>query len=156
MASTHFRDGHPVMVDVGDKPPTVRRAVAEAVVVLPDEAGALLRAGAPKGDPVQVAELAGIMGAKRTPELIPLAHPLPLSSVAVTGTTDGNRVRFEASCSTAAATGVEMEALTAAAVAALTLYDMLKGATKGIVIEGVRLLRKEGGRSGTWTRSEDG
>jgi len=156
MASTHFKDGHPVMVDVGEKPPTVRRAVAEAVVVLPEAAVSRLLEGGPKGDAIQVAELAGIMGAKRTPDLIPLAHPLPLSSVAVRGAVDGNRVRFEASCGTNAATGVEMEALTAAAVAALTLYDMLKGATKGIVIEGVRLLHKEGGRSGTWTRAQDG
>lgn len=144
-----------MMVDVGAKPATVRRAVAEAVVVLPPEAAARLDAGAPKGDAVQVAELAGIMAAKRTPELIPLAHPLPLTSVAVRGERQGDRVRFEASCGTTAPTGVEMEALTAASVAALTLYDMLKGASKGIVIETVRLLAKEGGRSGSWRRTPD-
>lgn len=155
MASTHFKDGHPTMVDVTEKPPTVRRATAEATVVLPPEAAAWLDEGAPKGDAVQVAELAGIMGAKRTPDLIPLAHPLPLSSVTARGERVGNRVRFETTCVTTAATGVEMEALTAASVAALTLYDMLKGATKGIVIENVRLLHKEGGRSGSWTRTSD-
>jgi len=154
MASTHFKDGHPTMVDVGGKAPTVRSATAEAVVVLPAAALAWVLDGGHKGDPVQVAELAGIMGAKRASELIPLAHPLPLTNVEVRGAVEGERVRFVATCKTTASTGVEMEALTAASVAALTLYDMLKGASKGIVIESVRLLRKEGGRSGTWTRPE--
>lgn len=155
MASGHFERGHPIMVDVGEKPPTVRRATAEAVVALPPEAAAWLDGNAPKGDAIAVAELAGIMAAKRTPELIPLAHPLPLTSVSVRGERSGQRVRFEASCGTTAPTGVEMEALTAASVAALTLYDMLKGAAKGIEIETVRLLSKEGGRSGPWTRTPD-
>lgn len=154
MPSQHFEDGHPTMVDVAGKPPTARRAIAEATVSLPPEAVAWLDEGAPKGDAVQVAELAGIMAAKRTPDLIPLAHPLPLTSVRVHGRREPGRVRFEASCSTTAPTGVEMEALTAASVAALTLYDMLKGASKDIVIESVRLLHKEGGRSGTWTRTQ--
>ena len=155
MPSKHFEDGHPTMVDVGAKPPTQRRAVAEARVLLPPEALAWLEEGAPKGDALQVAELAGIMAAKRTPDLIPLAHPLPLTSVSVRGERRGSEVRFVAECRTNAATGVEMEALTAASVAALTLYDMLKGAAKGIVIEAVRLLHKEGGRSGPWTRTHD-
>ncbi|HKI58585.1 MAG TPA: cyclic pyranopterin monophosphate synthase MoaC [Trueperaceae bacterium] len=155
MAGTHFEDGHPTMVDVGEKPQTSRLATAEAVVRLPAAASARLVEGGPKGDALQVAELAGIMAAKRTPDLIPLAHPLPLSSVSVRGEADGDRVRFVATCKTTANTGVEMEALTAASVAALTLYDMLKGAAKGIEIESVRLLRKEGGRSGTWSRTPD-
>ncbi|MEJ2290523.1 MAG: cyclic pyranopterin monophosphate synthase MoaC [Deinococcales bacterium] len=154
MPSKHFEDGHPTMVDVGAKPPTARRAVAEAIVSLPAEAMAWLEDGAPKGDALQVAELAGIMAAKRTPDLIPLAHPLPLTSVSVHGERQPGGVRFEASCGTTAPTGVEMEALTAASVAALTLYDMLKGASKDIVIESVRLLHKEGGRSGSWTRTQ--
>lgn len=144
-----------MMVDVSDKPSTVRSAVAEAVVRLPPAALAWLDEGAPKGDAIQVAELAGIMAAKRTPDLIPLAHPLPLTSVTVRGERHGERVRFEARCATTAPTGVEMESLTAASVAALTLYDMLKGATKDIEIETVRLLAKEGGRSGSWTRTPD-
>jgi cyclic pyranopterin phosphate synthase len=155
MPSNHFEDGHPTMVDVGAKAPTVRRAVAEAFVTLPPPAAKWLDEGAPKGDALQVAELAGIMAAKRTPDLVPLAHPLPLTSVSVRSERLGARVRFEAACGTTASTGVEMEALTAAAVAALTLYDMLKGASKDIVIETVRLLHKEGGRSGSWTRTLD-
>ncbi len=149
---THFKDGKAVMVDVSSKEATLRRAEAQALVSLPPEAAAALRDN-PKGDAVAVAELAGIMAAKRTAELIPLCHPLPLSKVAVTGTEEGDRVRFVAVCQTTAAPGVEMEALTAASVAALTLYDMLKAASKGIVIEEVRLLSKEGGKSGPWRAS---
>ena len=149
--SSHFENGKAVMVDVSHKPDTRREALAEAWVALPSAAAAALEAGASaKGDPIAVAELAGIMAAKRTSDLIPLCHPLPLSRVAVRGERQGARVRFEASCATTAATGVEMEALTAASVAALTLYDMLKGLDKGIVIEHVRLLAKEGGKSGPW------
>lgn len=150
--STHFEEGKAVMVDVSAKADTVRQAVAEAVVRLPAEALHVLREGsAEKGDPVAVAELAGIMAAKRTADLIPLCHPLPLSKVSVRGTVQlENFVRFEAFCKTTAKTGVEMEALTAATVAALTLYDMLKSVSKGIVIEHVRLLSKEGGKSGPW------
>jgi cyclic pyranopterin monophosphate synthase len=150
---THFKDGKVVMVDVSDKAPSVRQARAEALVRLPQEALNALQAN-PKGDAVAVAELAGIMGAKRTAELIPLCHPLPLSKVQVVGEVlDGGLVRFIAECKTTAPTGVEMEALTAASVAALTLYDMLKAASKGIVIESVRLLSKEGGTSGSWQAS---
>lgn len=151
---THFKDGKAVMVDVSDKTETVREATAQAVVRLPDKALAALRAGGVgKGDAVAVAELAGIMGAKRTSELIPLCHPLPLSKVSVVGEVIENRVTFIANCRVTGKTGVEMEALTAASVAALTLYDMLKAASKGVVIEEVRLLSKEGGRSGRWDAS---
>lgn len=151
MASNHFRDGHPVMVDVGAKQPTARTAVAEALVSLPPEAAAALDGETAKGDPLRVAELAGIMGSKRTSELIPLCHPLPLDTTEVRAEREGDRVRITARCATHARTGVEMEALTAASVAALTLYDMLKGRSKGIVIESVRLISKEGGATGSWS-----
>ncbi len=140
------------MVDVSTKEPTVRVAVAIAQVRLPEAAEAAL-ANNPKGDAIAVAELAGVMAAKRTSELIPLCHPLPLSSVEVRGSRLAEMVEFEARCKTTARTGVEMEALTAASVAALTLYDMLKGASKEIEIDGIRLLSKEGGRSGSWQSS---
>lgn len=143
-----------MMVDVGGKPPTTRRALAEAWVALPDAALAALDDN-PKGDPLPVAELAGIMAAKRTSELIPLCHPLPLSAVRVWAERHDRRIRVRAEVRTTGRTGVEMEALTAASVAALTLYDMLKGASKGIVVEGVRLLEKDGGRSGAWRSSSD-
>lgn len=151
MATDHFLDGHPVMVDVGGKESTLRVAVAEAVVRLPAEALAGLEGDNAKGDPLRVAELAGIMGSKRTSELIPLCHPLPLDATEVRAEREGDAVRITASCRTHARTGVEMEALTAASVAALTLYDMLKGRSKGIVIETVRLRSKEGGVSGPWS-----
>ncbi|MBS3933842.1 MAG: cyclic pyranopterin monophosphate synthase MoaC [Truepera sp.] len=149
--STHFEDSKAVMVDVSHKPETARMAVAEAVVWLPPEVLAALQGGVGKGDALFVAELAGIMAAKRTSELIPLCHPLPLTSVKVTGVVTPPQVVFTATCKTTAQTGVEMEALTAAGVAALTLYDMLKAAGKGIVIRELRLLSKEGGKSGPWT-----
>lgn len=152
MAGTHFQDGHPTMVDVSEKQATVRSAVAVATVVLPEAARSALEDGHPKGDPVAVAELAGIMAAKRTSDLIPLCHPLPLTSVQVVGERTGAGVRFVATCKTTGPTGVEMEALTAASVAALTLYDMLKSASKGIVVTDVMLLEKRGGKSGTWQR----
>ncbi len=155
------------MVDVSDKPTTTRTAVAEATLSLPPAAAAWLDDAAnPKGDPLAVAELAGVMGAKRTADLIPLCHPLPLANVEVRChlgpvEDDGGRtVRVEARCRTSATTGVEMEAMTAASVAALTLYDMLKGAAggaadggKSIEIHAVRLLEKHGGKSGSWVRS---
>lgn len=162
---SHFQDGKAVMVDVSDKDPSVRAASAEAWVLLPAAAAAALTDNA-KGDPIAVAELAGIMAAKRTSELIPLCHPLPLSKVSVrgevrdaptdpptdapTGTKMASAVRFVSLCNVTARTGVEMEALTAVSVAALTLYDMLKSADKGIEIAHVRLLHKEGGKSGPW------
>ena len=151
MTSEHFRDGHPVMVDVSDKARSGRAAEAEAVVRLAPEAlGAFGGGDAPKGDPLRVAELAGIMASKRTSDLIPLCHPIPLDATEVRAERDGDTVRIRARCRTHARTGVEMEALTAASVAALTLYDMVKGRSKATVIERVRLLSKEGGASGSW------
>lgn len=141
------------MVDVSEKPATARQAVAEAFVRLSKEVLESLQVGnLKKGDAVAVAELAGIMAAKRTADLIPLCHPLPLTKVTVKGELLQDGVRFEVVCKTTAQTGVEMEAMTAASVSALTLYDMLKGLNKGIVIEKIQLLQKEGGKSGTWQR----
>jgi cyclic pyranopterin phosphate synthase len=139
------------MVDVSDKNPTDRVAEAEAIVVLTPKVAEALDAGVRKGDPLRIAELAGIMGSKKTSELIPLCHPLPLDSAEVELERQGERVRIVARCRTHARTGVEMEALTAASVAALTLYDMLKGTDKGIVIQSIRLLSKEGGKGGAWS-----
>jgi cyclic pyranopterin phosphate synthase len=143
------------MVDVGEKPESERRAVAEATVSLSAEtAAAVERGDAPKGDVLGTARLAGIQAAKRAAELIPLAHPLPLTYVDVRGHIDagGGTVVLEAEARTVARTGVEMEALTAAAVAALTVYDMVKGLERGVEIASVRLLEKSGGRSGAWKR----
>lgn len=139
------------MVDVGDKVETLRSAVAEAVVRIPKGASAALERPSSKGDTLRVAELAGIMAAKRTSELIPLCHPLPLDATEVLAEADGETVRITARCRTHARTGVEMEAMTAASVAALTVYDMTKGFDKAISIERVRLLSKEGGVSGPWS-----
>lgn len=140
------------MVDVGDKQVTQREATAESVVTVTAEALDVLAKGAAKGDAVAVAELAGIMGAKRTADLIPLCHPLGLTHVSVTGAVVGDAVRFEARCATSDRTGVEMEAMVAASTAALTLYDMLKSVDRGMTIT-TRLLSKSGGKSGPW-RSE--
>ena len=153
MTLTHFdAAGQAHMVDVSGKQPTAREAVAEASVVMSPETLALAQGGAAKGDVLGVARLAGIMGAKRTSDLIPLCHPLPLDKVSVDLTADPALpgVRITATARTTGRTGVEMEALTAATVAALTVYDMLKAAEKGMVIGGVRLVRKEGGKSGLW------
>jgi cyclic pyranopterin phosphate synthase len=149
---THFENGKAVMVDVSAKDDTTREAVARSSVLLTPEVVAALQAGPAKGDPIAVAELAGIMAAKRTSELIPLCHPLPLTKVSVRGELDeaAAQVHFTASCCVTGKTGVEMEALTAASVAALTLYDMLKAYGKGMVIQEVRLLSKTGGKSGSW------
>jgi cyclic pyranopterin monophosphate synthase len=141
------------MVDVTDKPTTVREAVARGRVTLGPVAFALVRDGAAKkGDVLTVAQIAGIQAAKRTADLIPLCHPLPLSSVAVELSLDAEHdsVQIEATCRTRSETGVEMEALTAVAVAALTVYDMCKAVERGIRIGDVRLVRKSGGRSGEW------
>jgi cyclic pyranopterin phosphate synthase len=146
-------DGAPRMVDVGGKPVTARRAVAGAVVRMrPDALATLLDAGGPKGDALVTARLAGIGGAKRTSELIPLCHPLPLDVVEVELTPDrqAGTVSIRAEARATARTGVEMEALTAASVAALTLYDMAKGLQRDIVIERIELLEKSGGRSGAY------
>ncbi|MGH2455571.1 MAG: bifunctional molybdenum cofactor biosynthesis protein MoaC/MoaB [Candidatus Limnocylindria bacterium] len=151
-------DGAPRMVDVGDKPVTRRRAVAAASVRMrPEVLATLLDAGGPKGDALAVSRLAGIAGAKRTPDLIPLCHPLPLDRVAVELTPDRATgiVAIRAETAATARTGVEMEALTAASVAALTLYDMAKALQRDIVIERVELLEKEGGRSGSLSEAHE-
>jgi cyclic pyranopterin phosphate synthase len=147
--------GRARMVDVGSKEATERTAVAEAIVRVTPETAALVEKGdAPKGDVIGVARIAGIQAAKRTAELIPLCHPLALSFVGVEGTVDAGagEIRIEAQARTTGPTGVEMEALTAASVAALTVYDMVKGVERGAEIVGVRLLSKAGGRSGEWRR----
>jgi cyclic pyranopterin phosphate synthase len=141
------------MVGVGEKPATDRRAVAEARVRISPATLRLVRAGgARKGDVLGTARLAGIQAAKRTPDLIPLCHPVALSEVAVDAETVRDGVRITAEARAMDRTGVEMEALVAASVAALTVYDMVKGHDRGAEILGVRLLSKSGGRSGTWRR----
>jgi cyclic pyranopterin phosphate synthase len=142
------------MVDVGGKAVTRRRAVAEAYVAVGRSVAAQLRrkGGLAKGNVFEAARVAGILAAKRTAALIPLCHPLPLDHVDVAVAVVGGRVHIRASVAAEARTGVEMEALTAAAVAALTVYDMVKSAGKGIEIGPVRLLEKTGGKSGRWTR----
>jgi cyclic pyranopterin phosphate synthase len=145
--------GQARMVDVADKPATKRRAVARAVVrVSAATAGAVARGDAPKGDVLAAARIAGIQAAKRTSELIPLCHPLALTFVGVDATVDAaaGRIELVAEARTNAPTGVEMEAMTAAAVAALTVYDMVKGLERGAEIAEVALLEKAGGRSGHW------
>ncbi len=140
------------MVDVGDKPVTERRAVAESLVIMSNETLDLIfEGGLPKGDAVGTARLAGIMAAKKTSDLIPLCHPLSLSDVTVDVDRSGSGVLIRTSVRTADRTGVEMEALTAAAVASLTLYDMIKGVERGARIERIRLLHKSGGRTGAWS-----
>lgn len=153
------RQGRARMVDVGAKAVTARRAVAEGTITMSRTAFALVKANrVAKGDVLGVAELAGVAGAKRTAELIPLAHPLPLEHVAVKAKLDprlpGVRVRAEARVE--AKTGVEMEALTACAVALLAVYDMAKAADRGMVIGEVRLVAKSGGRSGAWRSGRRG
>jgi len=141
------------MVDVGGKPQTARSARAEAFVEMSASTVKLLRSGGlPKGGALETARLAGILAAKKTSELIPLCHPLPLTHVDVVIEITRAGARIEASASTKAETGVEMEALTAAGVAALTLYDMCKAVEKGITIREIRLLEKSGGKSGNWVR----
>lgn len=141
------------MVDVSEKSPTFRRAVAESHIRLSRQTLSLLSQGKlPKGNALETARLAGILAAKRTPDLIPLCHPLLLSHIDVEATLKAGGVRFLASVSCAGPTGVEMEALTAAAVAALTLYDMVKAVEKGATIERIRLLEKSGGKSGVYKR----
>jgi cyclic pyranopterin phosphate synthase len=141
------------MVDVGDKDVTDRVAVAEAFVRLSTDTRDRLFAGeTPKGDALATVRLAGIMAAKRTSELIPLCHPLSLSSVSVEVDEHESGARIHARVRTTDRTGVEMEALTAVSVAALTLYDMVKGLERGVEITDVRLVSKSGGRTGTWSR----
>ena len=148
--------GRARMVDVGDKPAADRRAVARAVVrVSRATADAVLAGDAPKGDVLGVARIAGIQAAKRTAELIPLCHPLGLSFVGVEASVDADAglITLVAEARTTGPTGVEMEALTAASVAALTVYDMVKGVQRGAEIASVALESKSGGRSGEWNRS---
>ena len=141
------------MVDVGGKPVTERRARARATVRMSAEtAAAVARGDAPKGDVIGTARIAGIQAAKRTAELIPLCHPLPLSFVDVEAELRETEVVLTAEARTSGQTGVEMEAMTAAAAAALTVYDMVKGLEKGVEILSVVLLEKSGGRSGDWRR----
>ena len=147
--------GRARMVDVGEKPATERRAVARATVrVSPETANQVLAGDAPKGDVLGVARIAGIQAAKRTSELIPLCHPLALTFVGVEGSVDANAgsIVLTAEARTTGPTGVEMEAMTAVSVAALTVYDMVKGIERGAEIAEVVLLEKSGGRSGHWTR----
>lgn len=151
---THLDEhGKAKMVDVSGKDTTTRTAMAEAIVRMKPETLALVLEGtAPKGDVLAAARIAGIMAAKKTSELIPLCHPLPISGVTVAcePDEDGSLIRVFASVKVSGQTGVEMEALTAATVAALTIYDMLKAAERGIVIEAVRLMSKDGGKSGSY------
>lgn len=142
------------MVDTGNKEITARRAVASARVVMSSETVSALRDHrTPKGDPLETARVAGIMAAKRTAELIPLCHPLPLTHIEVRATLEKDGVALEAEVSTNAQTGVEMEALTAVSVAALTVYDMCKALEKGMTITDVRLEFKSGGKSGDYQRT---
>ncbi|WP_084102160.1 cyclic pyranopterin monophosphate synthase MoaC [Demequina sp. NBRC 110051] len=151
---THLdASGHARMVDVTHKEPTVRAATAEAFVACSPAVVAALRDGTvPKGDVLAVARVAGIAAAKRTPELLPLAHIIGVHGVSLDAEIDDEGVRIEVTCRTADRTGVEMEALTAASVAALNVVDMVKGLDKATAIRDVRLLSKRGGKSGDWVR----
>jgi cyclic pyranopterin monophosphate synthase len=146
--------GEAHMVDVGGKEVTERRAVAEASVSMSDVLVDSIVAGElPKGDVLAVARVAGIMAAKKASDLIPLCHPIPIDSVEISLEPTGHGILVVASVTTTDRTGVEMEAMTAASVAALTIYDMVKGVERGVTVESVRLLKKTGGRSGTWERT---
>jgi cyclic pyranopterin monophosphate synthase len=148
-------EGRIKMVDVGAKPVTARTAEASGFAHMAEATVAAVRERrTPKGDPLETARLAGIMAAKRTGELIPLCHPLALTHVDVQITLEEDGARITAAASTSAQTGVEMEAMTAVCVAALTLYDMLKAIDRGIVIGEIRLERKSGGKSGEWSREK--
>jgi len=149
---THLdSEGAARMVDVGGKPATARRAVASGIITMSPEALAAIRAGdAPKGDVLGTARLAGIMAAKRTGDVIPLCHPLGLEAVSVDFAFEDTAIRVTATASLTGKTGVEMEAMVAASVALLTIYDMAKAIDKGMVIAEVRLIAKSGGKSGDW------
>ena len=143
--------GNARMVDVGGKAESARIAVASGRITMSDEALAAIRAGdAPKGDVIAAARIAGIMAAKKTAELIPLCHPLALDAVTVEFAFEADGIRVTATVSLTGKTGVEMEALTAVSVALLTIYDMAKALDKGMVIGGLRLIEKRGGKSGLW------
>ncbi len=152
---THFdAAGNAAMVDVSAKPATARTATAKArVVMLPETLAMIVEGTAKKGDVLGVARLAGIMGAKRTADLIPLCHPLPIAAVTIDLTPDvaANAVEIEATVRTTGQTGVEMEALTAASIAALTVYDMCKAVDRGMRVEALRVVHKAGGKSGEFS-----
>ena len=151
---SHFDEsGRASMVDVSSKPTTARTAVAHAFVAMSGEAIAALP-GNKKGDPLEVSRIAGILAAKRTSELIPLCHPLPLTYIDVTLRIEANGIDITATAATSAQTGVEMEALTAASVAALTVYDMTKAIDKAIEIREIHLVSKTGGKSGDFQREK--
>jgi cyclic pyranopterin phosphate synthase len=154
---THLdQQGQAMMVDVGGKEATRRQAIAEAIVTMSRETlGLVVKGQMKKGDVFGAARLAGIMAAKKTPELIPLCHPLPIDAVHLDFTVDegASSIVIHATAGTTARTGVEMEAMVAAAVAALTIYDMCKAVEKGITITGINLIRKSGGKSGLWQKS---
>ncbi len=149
--SHYDRAGRIRMVDVSAKPPTERQAIASVLVRMSERTLRAVKKN-PKGDPLEIARIAGIAAAKRTPELIPLCHPLLLSHIEVEAKFVKGGVRISSTVRTTGPTGVEMEALTAAAVAALTVYDMCKAVDKGIEIAGLRLLEKSGGKSGVYRR----
>jgi cyclic pyranopterin monophosphate synthase len=151
---THLReDGSAHMVDVSSKESTARRAVAQAVLTTRAEVvAAVLTGDLPKGEAIGTARIAGILAAKQTSSLIPLCHPLPLTSITVDITGEGDSLTVIATVATTSQTGVEMEALTAASVAALTLYDMIKAVDKLAVIGEIKVLEKSGGKSGDWVR----
>jgi len=153
---THLDEhGQARMVDVGAKAETARRAVATGTIRMTAEALAAIRDGdAPKGDVLAAARIAGIMAAKKTGELIPLCHPLSLDSVTVDFAFEDGAVRATATASLTGKTGIEMEAMTATSIALLTIYDMAKALDKGMIIDGVRLLAKSGGKSGEWRAAE--
>jgi cyclic pyranopterin phosphate synthase len=151
--SHYDSDGRARMVDVSDKASTRREANAYAFIALSPEVLEALPSN-PKGNPLEVARFAGIQGAKRTADLIPMCHPLPLSFVDVTATVVEGGIEVRTTAATTAGTGVEMEALTAATIAALTIYDMCKALDKGIVIRQVLLLKKTGGKSGDYQRKD--
>lgn len=159
MSYTHFdKDGRPVLVDVSEKRTTRRTAAAEGWVYLPDEIFKTVSGGfVKKGDPFSIAELAGIMGAKKTANIIPLCHNIRLDSINVRCVLDADRAALRITCEATASevTGVEMEALTGVAAAALCFYDMCKGIDKGMVIRDIRLLSKTGGKSGDWRAEKE-
>lgn len=152
---THFdSDGHPVLVDVSGKDVTTRTALAEGWVDLPEAIfETVSKGGVAKGDPFKIAELAGIMGAKKTPDLIPLCHNIRIDNITLKCALDAEKksVRIECEAVAREVTGVEMEALTGVTTAALCFYDMCKGIDKGMVIRDIRLLKKTGGKSGEWS-----
>ncbi|MBI3088450.1 MAG: cyclic pyranopterin monophosphate synthase MoaC [Candidatus Omnitrophica bacterium] len=153
MGTTARRQRHVRMADVSAKPQTVRTAVARCELVMKPRTLATIRAGKlPKGDVWPVAQVAGVLAAKRTAELVPLCHPIPVSHVELRAKLDADRLVIEAEVRTTAPTGPEMEALTAAAVAALTVYDMCKPIERGLVIRQLYLVSKSGGKSGAWLR----